>query len=78
MLSMPEPTSLIYPLTTDKGTCGYCGPAGVRSVKKTNFHAANCVARRLSCRVSPSLPSVSSLVTLTDFIVRAARRFTRR
>lgn len=78
MLSMPETLSLIAPLTPHNGTCGYCGPPGERSVEKTSYHTAECVAHMLSCRASTSLPTEKPLLTLSDLIVRAPRRLTRR
>ncbi|RDX53977.1 hypothetical protein OH76DRAFT_1342417 [Lentinus brumalis] len=47
----PEPLSIISPLRAHSSTCGYCSPPGERSATKSNYHAAECMAAQLSCRV---------------------------
>ncbi|KAI0774383.1 arginine-tRNA-protein transferase [Fomes fomentarius] len=46
-----EPLSILCPLRPRNSTCGYCGLPGERSESESNYHAAECIPLRLSCRI---------------------------
>ncbi|EKM59382.1 uncharacterized protein PHACADRAFT_87497, partial [Phanerochaete carnosa HHB-10118-sp] len=50
-VDMSSILAVVSPLTPHAGSCGYCGPPGKRSERKTNVHAAELTLLDCSCTV---------------------------